>query len=296
MRVLAPAKLNLGLRIVGRRADGLHELESVFVPLDLADELEVGVDPAGSASVELEVAGAGGEVPADARNLAARAARAFLEAAGVRARVRIALRKRVPAAAGLGGGSSDAAAVLRALSARFPGTVGPAELAALALALGADVPFFLDARPALVSGVGERRAELPGRLPALAVLLGNPGTPLATASVFAAYAAAGRPHSPPGRLLDAWRAALAGGPEGLPERLDGLLANDLEPAAEALCPGLAPVRAALRAAGALAVGLSGSGATLYGIFATAARAESALPRARVPAPGWVRLARTLESG
>jgi 4-diphosphocytidyl-2-C-methyl-D-erythritol kinase len=202
----------------------------------------------------------------------------------------------VPAAAGLGGGSSDAAAVLRALSARFPGAVGPAELAALALALGADVPFFLDARPALVSGVGERRAELPGRLPALAVLLGNPGTPLATARVFAAYAATGRPHSPPGRLLDAWRSALAGGPEGLPERLDGLLANDLEPAAEALCPGLAPVRAALRAAGALAVGLSGSGATLYGVFATAAGAGSALPRARVPAPGWVRLARTLESG
>jgi 4-diphosphocytidyl-2-C-methyl-D-erythritol kinase len=298
VRVVAPAKLNLGLRIVGRRADGHHELESAFVPIDLADEVDVEAepDPAAVARVELELAGQGEGVPADAQNLAARAAQTFLEATGLRARVRIALRKRIPAAAGLGGGSSDAAGVLRALAGRFPGALGVEALAALALRLGADVPFFLDPRPALVCGIGERRSPIPGRLPSLAVLLGNPGTPLATASVFATHAAAGRAHSAPGWLEPAWRAALAGPPAGLPERLAGLLANDLEPAAEALCPALGPLRAALLAAGALAVGLSGSGATLYGLFASPEAAESARARLRLPPPAWVRLARTLESG
>ncbi len=294
MRVLAPAKLNLGLRIVGRRADGHHELESAFVPLDLADELDVRAEPGAKAEVALELAEGGDGVPADDRNLAARAARAFLEASRLRARVRIALRKRVPAAAGLGGGSSDAGAVLRALASRFPGAVGPAALAELALTLGADVPFFLDPRPALIQGIGERRAPLPGHLPALAVLLANPGEPLATAGVFAAYAA--RPHPPAaaGGLAERWRAVLAG--PGLAERLGPLLQNDLEPVAECLCPALGPIRAALRAAGALAVGLSGSGATLYGLFAEVEAASAARARMQLPARAWARVASTLESG
>jgi 4-diphosphocytidyl-2-C-methyl-D-erythritol kinase len=296
MRVLAPAKLNLGLRIVGRRADGRHELESVFVPLDLADELDIRAEPAEQAEVGLELERSADGVPADARNLAARAARGFLDASGLRARVRIALRKRVPAAAGLGGGSSDAGAVLRALAARYPDAVAPAALAALAEELGADVPFFLDPHPALVHGIGEYRAPLPGRLPALAALLANPGEPLETARVFAAHAA--RPGTPAvaGELAGRWREALAGPSQGLPERLGPLLENDLEPAAERLCPALGPVRAALRAAGALAVGLSGSGATLYGLFATPEAAEAARARARLPPRAWARVASTLESG
>ena len=171
MRVLAPAKLNLGLRIVGRRPDGTHELESVFVPIDLADELELEIEERaeGAAEVALALSGGGEGVPADAENLAVREARAFLDAAGLRARVRVALAKRIPAAAGLGGGSSDAGAVLRALAERFPGAVDSERLAAIALRLGSDVPFFLDPRPALVGGVGERRAPLPGHLPALAI-------------------------------------------------------------------------------------------------------------------------------
>ncbi len=296
MRVLAPAKLNLGLRIVGRRADGHHELESAFVPLDLADELEVAAEPGAKAEVALELAGRADGVPADGRNLAARAAHAFLEASGLRARVRIALRKRVPAAAGLGGGSSDAGAVLRALAMRFPGAVPPAALAELAVRLGADVPFFLDPRPALVRGIGEHRAPFPGGIPSLSVLLGNPGEPLATASVFAAYAGASREPSPAGRLEELWRAALAGPLDGLAERLGPLLGNDLEPAAELLCPALGPVREALRAAGARAVGLSGSGATLYGLFTSAAAADAARARTKLAAPAWLRVARTLESG
>jgi 4-diphosphocytidyl-2-C-methyl-D-erythritol kinase len=293
--LLAPAKLNLGLRVTGRRPDGLHEIESVFAPLDLADELELAVEPGGRLRVRLAVSGADA-LPADERNLAFRAAEAFLRAAGLSARVRIALAKRIPLAAGLGGGSSDAGAVLRALSERFPDAVGEEALAELALGLGADVPFFLDPRPAIVSGIGERRAPLPGPLPPLAVLLANPGVALATRDVFAATAARPRATAATGGLSELWREALAGPPEGLVARLAPLLANDLEPAAERLCPALAPLRAALRAAGAAAVGLSGSGATLYGLFATRAEAAAARSRLAASAGVWLRLARTLEAG
>jgi len=298
VRVLAPAKLNLGLRIVGRRPDGYHELESVFAPIDLADRLELEIEERvdGPTQVALALSGAEPGVPADASNLAVRAARAFLAAAGLHARVDISLAKRIPAAAGLGGGSSDAGAVLRTLAERHPAALGLGALAALALELGADVPFFLDPRPALVSGVGERRADLPGRLPALAVVLANPGEAVSTARVFAAYAAsAARPGSP-GRLARQLADALAGPPADVAARLAALVENDLEAAAQAVCPALVPVRDALRATGALAVGLSGSGGTLYGIFATPGDAESALARLRLPAPAWARLAATAESG
>jgi 4-diphosphocytidyl-2-C-methyl-D-erythritol kinase len=296
VQLLAPAKVNLGLRIVGRRSDGYHELESLFAPLDLADRLEVTLEEGAPAEVRLVLAGESGGVPTDARNLAARAAQAFLDAAGRRARVRIALEKRVPAAAGLGGGSSDAGAVLRALDRRLPGALRPEALAELALGLGADVPFFLDPRPALVSGVGERRGPLPRPLPSLALLLAIPGVPLATAAVFAAHAKSGAAPRARGGLVAALDEALAGPDGSLPERLGALLANDLEAAAELACPGIAAVRRALRECGARAVGLSGSGATLYGVFAGPAEAEAGLRRTRLPAGGWARLARTLEAG
>jgi 4-diphosphocytidyl-2-C-methyl-D-erythritol kinase len=297
VRVLAPAKLNLGLRIVGRRPDGYHELESVFVPIDLADELEIECEDRvdGPSEVSLALSGAEALVPADAANLSVRAAHAFLDASGLYARVRIALAKRIPAAAGLGGGSSDAGAVLRALAERFPGAIDVEGLAAIALRLGADVPFFLDPRPALVYGVGERRLPLPGRLPALAVVLANPGHPVATAAVFAAYASTGTRPGLAGQLAEQLAAALGGPAQGVTGRLAALVVNDLEAAAERVCPALAPVRGALRSAGALAVGLSGSGGTLYGVFATPAAAELALDRLRLAPPAWARLARSAES-
>ena len=183
MRIAAPAKVNFGLRIIGRRADGFHELESVFLPLDLADEVELETDGPAEPRVDFSLAEAAPGTPADASNLAARAAEAFLAASGLRRAVRIRLAKRIPAQAGLGGGSSDAGAVLRGLSERFPEALGGDALGALALGLGADVPFFLDPRPVLVSGVGERREPLKG-WPAWTLLLANPGTPLSTGRVF----------------------------------------------------------------------------------------------------------------
>lgn len=293
VRLRAPAKVNFGLRVVGRRANGYHEIESLFVPLDLADELDVATEPAERTSVQLRVRDAAADVPVDATNLAVRAAEAFLAAAGLCGDVHIDLVKHTPVAAGLGGGSSDAGAVLRALSARFPGSVERTELAALALGLGADVPFFLDPRPAWVRGVGEQLEPASG-LPRLALLLANPGASLSTAEVYAAYDAL-HP-SPRSAALPSELPADLSHLSGDPSQLARLLANDLEAPAVRLCPAIGRLRARLHQLGALAVGMSGSGATLFGVFASPAAAQHALETARFEPPVWAQVATALESG
>ena len=135
-RCHAPGKINLGLRVVGRRADGYHELESLFAPLDLGDEVEVEVSESAALEVEIELEGASESIPADASNLAYRAAKNFAEAAGLVCRIGLRIEKRLPVGAGLGGGSSDAGAVLRALRDFFPGALDGPRLAELALELG----------------------------------------------------------------------------------------------------------------------------------------------------------------
>jgi 4-diphosphocytidyl-2-C-methyl-D-erythritol kinase len=293
----APAKINLGLRIRGRRPDGYHELESVFLPLDLADEVRVEASPGAGVSLALEGDAAG--VPSGDTNLALRAARAFAEAGGLSEGLSLRLCKRVPVAAGLGGGSSDAGAVLRALSALRPGRVAPDRLRAIALGLGADVPFFLDPRPAWVRGIGERIEPLAG-LPPLPLLLANPGLPLATAEVYRAFDAlspALTPEDPTPRMraLQALRESGGDVRRVAREALADVVRNDLEAAATRLCPPVARLRARLGELGALAVGLSGSGPTLYGIFPDRGAADRAAGSAGLPAGAWVRVARTLAS-
>jgi 4-diphosphocytidyl-2-C-methyl-D-erythritol kinase len=289
----APAKLNLGLRITGRRADGYHTLESLFVPVEWCDRVTVEVRPGGGPSVVLELTGErGGAVPGDDRNLAARAARAYLEAAGASARVRVRLEKRLPAAAGLGGGSSDAGAVLRALDRLGGRAVPQGRLAELALGLGADVPYFLDPRPALVSGIGERIEPLAG-LPGFWCVLANPGISLATADVYAAWDRSAAALTPTeagstmrslSRLLDARDLSREPLPEslssvsGISTLLGEILVNDLEAAAGELCPGVRDWQERLRGQGALATGMSGSGATVFGVFANETRARRAEDR------------------
>jgi 4-diphosphocytidyl-2-C-methyl-D-erythritol kinase len=217
-------------------------------------------------------------VPGDGSNLAARAAAGFLAAAGLACAVEIRLTKRIPAAAGLGGGSSDAGAVLRALAAHFQDALDKPALARLALELGADVPYFLDPRPARVGGIGERIEPL-GQLAPLACLLVNPGLPLSTAAVFAGFDAR------PGPAAPAFDRELG---------LD--LANDLARPAEQLCPEIAPLRERLRQVGARAVALSGSGPTLFGLFPDAAAAARALARAGLAEPVWARVAQAAKAG
>lgn len=302
----APAKLNLGLRVLGRRPDGYHEIESLLVPLDFGDSLHL-CRRAGP-GVALRLCGEAAQgVPAGPENLAWRAAQGFIEAAGLDFGVALRLEKRIPAPGGLGGGSSDAGAVLRGLCALAPGSAGAlgagraGALRALALSLGADVPFFLDPRPALVEGIGERIQPLHG-LPALDVVIAHPRPPLATEAVYAAFDAGPPPppRPPLRRLLGVegrerpGRASLAGpdgaaGPEHWPPEL---LRNDLEAPARRLCPAVAALREALEAAGARAVGMSGSGPSVYGIFGSAAGARAAAQK--LAASGfWSRAARSL---
>jgi 4-diphosphocytidyl-2-C-methyl-D-erythritol kinase len=267
----APGKVNFGLRILGRRPDGHHLLDSLFLPIDLADQVTLALRDDGG--VSLRLSGDCGGVPGDARNLARRAAEGFLAASGRAHGVAIELEKRLPSPGGLGGGSSDAGAVLRGLAALLPGALGAERLAALALGLGADVPFFLDPRPARVGGIGDAIEPWPG-VPSFALLLAHPGLPLATAAVYAAYDA-GVDSLTPARPGPSIRPLLT------LRDLRSLVVNDLEPAATRLCPAVAELRREIEAAGALAVSLSGSGPTMFGVFPSvpaAREAERRFPR------------------
>lgn len=287
MKILAPGKINLGLQIVGLRPDGYHELDSLFLPLDLADELEVASKAAGRTTIELQVEG---QAPGDASNLAVRAAQAFVDAGEGALQISIRLCKHTPMAAGLGGGSSDAAAVLRALAQLHPDRVATSRLAELGLGLGADVPFFLDPRPTRVQGIGEQRTPAPGVTP-LSLVLANPGEAVSTVEAYRAFDTLGGPLSPGlGSLPDLSNLAARD-----PDTLASLLRNDLEPAALRLCPAIGRVRAELARAGAVAVGLSGSGATLYGLCRDPAHAEEVAGRLHMPNPGWCRVAIAAES-
>lgn len=162
MKLRAPAKVNLSLRILGKRPDGFHELETLMTPISLADEISIETGIGQGVRVHCDDA----SVPQDDSNLAAVAARQFHSHTGIRFTVKIGIRKQIPAGAGLGGGSSDAAAVLVALDSIFETHLGPAVLEQIASNIGSDVPFFIRRVPAWARGRGERiePTALPGQL------------------------------------------------------------------------------------------------------------------------------------
>lgn len=267
-RVLAaPAKVNLCLYLGKTRPDGLHELCSVFAPISLADGLMVR-DAAGD---DDEVIVPGIEQP----DLTARALAALRGAGWMRAPLRIEVDKRVPVAAGLGGGSADAAAVLRLGADDLPAE----ELAAIAAGLGADVPSQIDPRFSLVGGAGEDVTPLPEPEPFALVLIPDPAG-LATPAVFAEADRLGLPRD--AEDLRARRAAIAAafaaGGDVLAHR--DLLVNDLAEAAISLRPGIADSIGALEAAGAELARVTGSGPTALGFFATMEDAERAAAEIR----------------
>ena len=300
----APAKVNLGLRVVGRREDGYHLIESLFVPITLCDDVRVECVPAGRTTVELSVQidpsapdSLARSVPSGPENLVHQAARVFLEAAEATASVRILLRKRIPSGAGLGGGSSDAASVFRALTQLIPNRVAPETLAQRALALGADIPFFLDPQPALVRGIGEKIEPIQG-VPLLSLILGHPGEALATPEVFRVWDALpdALTPSPAGSTLRALSGRLTGASATaaeLAEVLGDLLENDLEKAAVRLCPPVRRLQERLSRAGALATGMSGSGATVFGVFADGKAAAQGFEQLAPGAREWWHLAQTV---
>jgi 4-diphosphocytidyl-2-C-methyl-D-erythritol kinase len=269
----AHAKVNVFLHVLERRADGYHALDSLVVFAAAADTLTA--EPATSLSLAVE--GPFAAALAGVENLVLRAARALAAAASVTAGARLTLVKALPVAAGIGGGSADAAAALRALDRLWGLRLGPDRLAAIAAGLGADIPVCVRARPARMGGIGERLAPAPA-LPRFGLLLANPGVALATASVFAARRGG---FDAPAALPAAWPDAAA------MARDLARLRNALEPAAVALCPPIAAVLAALRRLPAARLArLSGSGATCFALFDdddTAARAAALL---RAAQPSW----------
>ncbi|HST55113.1 MAG TPA: 4-(cytidine 5'-diphospho)-2-C-methyl-D-erythritol kinase [Solirubrobacteraceae bacterium] len=278
LRALAPAKINLGLHVGPTRGDGRHELVTVMQSISLADELTLAVAPAGAEHDELVCAGVSG---APRENLAARALAAFRDATGwARGPLRLTIEKRIPVAAGLGGGSADAAAALR-LAACASGLGDHELLLELGAALGADVPAQIAPGRWLAGGAGERLEALPHPREELGVLVLPVAAALSTAAVYREFDARGA--AQPLALLqerhDALRAELS---EGAALPLAQLLHNDLEAAARALCPAIDEVLAQAREAGAEAALVSGSGPTVVGLFKEkdgAARA-CALTRAR----------------
>lgn len=270
IRIQAPAKVNLGLRVLAREESGYHSLETVFCAVSLCDE--IGVDRA-DAGVRLEV---DGEPPtADGEeNIVVRAARRFMAGAELRGGVRIRLRKRIPVAAGLGGGSADAAATLLALDALAGGDVPGRELLRWGAELGSDVPFFLCGSPlALAWGRGERLLTLPP-LPSRPVLIANPGVAAPTGEAFRRLAelrgAAHRPQP----------AAISAGDLQSWDAISELAVNDFERPATERIPVIGRGLRLLRDAGAHIAILSGSGASIFGIFADAAARDAAEPALR----------------
>jgi len=267
----APAKINLTLHVTGQRADGYHLLDSLVAFADVGDVVRV--VPALDWSLSVTGPMAGG-VPTDDSNLVLRAAR--LTGGGPCA---ISLVKHLPTASGIGGGSADAAACLRALN-RLDGRAMPPDVTSL----GADVPVCLRANPCRMSGIGERLSDVPP-LPPFFALLVNPGGAVSTPAVFRALRRRDNPAMP--AALPAW--------PDLPALARWLASqrNDLEPAACRLAPEIAQVLLFLHAApGCLLARMSGSGATCFGLFASEAAAQSAAHPLAAQLPGaWIAPAR-----
>jgi 4-diphosphocytidyl-2-C-methyl-D-erythritol kinase len=279
---LAPAKVNLVLRVGPRRPDGYHDIASLLVPLDLGDLVEVRVGRR-AGEVTCRVPGHPGlDGPS---NLAARAAEAFRARFGLDRAVAIRIEKRTPITAGLGGGSSDAAAVLRCLARAHP-VRDPAALAEVGLAIGSDVPFFLGPGAAWAGGRGERL--VPARVAPQHLVLLYPRDPALAIRAGQAYAwldeaRAGRPVPPLPRRGAPFRPTQTG--------------NDLEAPCMARHPALGALRGLLIGGGASAALMSGSGPTVFGLFAGRAEARRAAKAVQAAVEGReiaVLVARTLQ--
>jgi 4-diphosphocytidyl-2-C-methyl-D-erythritol kinase len=268
MILRARAKINLTLEVLGRRADGYHEIRSVMRALALHDTLHIEPAPAVKVQCDLqELEGPG--------NLAFRAAQVLREATGYRGGARIAIAKSIPVAAGLGGGSSDAAAALDGLNRLWGTGLSRDDLAALAARLGSDVAFFLFGGTALASGRGERIRPLPVQADC-PVLLVRPPLAVSTAAVYTAVG----PHDYTDGSASERFAAL---PPGAPPR-DWPLVNGLQAITCRLYPEVAEVLAAIDSWGALRSLMCGSGAACFGLFESEREAQCAATKAR--AHGW----------
>jgi len=261
--VKAPAKVNNVLRVLSRRADGFHDLQMVMVPLTLCDEITLTTIDSG---IELSVDGQANEGMAGPRNLAWRAADAIMTASGNRSGVRIALRKRIPVAAGLGGGSSDAAAVMRGLNELWELGYSSESLAGIGKGLGADVPFFCFDRPAFVEGIGDRVSTYDD-FPKLSYILINPGFEVSTPWVYKQWDLRLTEDVPDATVRPLFQV--------FSDVIESLH-NDLERVTIPAHPEIEKMKGALMESGAAGALMSGSGPTVFGVFPDEAGRDAAL--------------------
>lgn len=273
---LAPAKLNLQLRIVGRRSDGYHLVDSSMVPISLYDRLSLAFVPGSRTEIRCHAMQDG--IPRDVENLAGKAARLFLARAGLTGNVSITIDKDIPMGAGLGGGSSNAAAVLRMLSDGLAIRVTRSTLAEWSLELGADVPFFVYGCPARVGGIGEHiRSQAPPL--SAPIVVAFPGTALSTADVYRAY---------DDSLTTSVDLSSGSVPAGDHSPLSGILVNDLEAAAIRIYPPLRLLKKRMLELGARGALMTGSGSAVFGVWKDDLAAQTAAATLRNIDGMWAR--------
>lgn len=268
MKILAPAKVNLFLRVVGVRGDGYHFVDSLMVPVDLYDEVQI-TRPrlrGGNLTVTCDHP----QVPQGRRNIAYRAASLLLREKRLHGPVRIHIRKRIPVGAGLGGGSSDAAATLLGLNRLFHLGCDRGHLLSLAARLGADVPFFIFGRPARARGIGEELGPI-ASFPRLWIVILYPGFRISTRWAYQKF---------PMKLTKPIENTSIKRFLKDPKTLARLLANDLERVALRRYPRIALLKERLIQEGAVGTLMSGSGSSVFGIFATERRARKGFDRLR----------------
>ena len=279
LSVTVPAKINLWLEVLRKRPDGYHDISSLMLPVAIYDQIELE-----SADAELRVECDHPQVPTDETNLAWRAAQVYLAKSGQRGGLRIRLRKNIPVGAGLGGGSADAAAVLLAMNRMCGQRFSLEQLCAMASQLGADVPFFIQQVPALATGIGEHLESITG-VPEYPLVLVKPPLSVSTGGVYQ------RLKLTRGGSRIRIAAFLA-----CPWRPQDFMENDLESVTVNDYPLLSQIKQWMIAQGALGALMSGSGPTVFGIFAGMGDAERVGERAKREWDGcWVMTTRTLQS-
>ena len=270
MKILAPAKVNLCLRILHKRNDGYHEICTLMQSIGVFDEIDIELTEQG-----IELIPEGAEVPPGLDNLAGKAAQIFLQVAGLNKGVRIRLRKKIPVAAGLGGGSSDAASVLMGLNEILKVRWSKEYLQALGMKLGADVPFFIGQKSALAKGIGEKL--IPVILPKnIWYLVLVPPWPISTSWAYAAYDDLAENNPPKREIATAYSRI---------EDILPIMHNDLEKVAFQKYPKLAIMKEKLSMAGARGALMSGSGPAIYGLCSSRKETEKIAQKIEPPS-GW----------
>jgi 4-diphosphocytidyl-2-C-methyl-D-erythritol kinase len=262
LKIEAPAKLNVRLKVTGLRTDGYHELVSIMVPVSLFDSLEVTV----AAHGRIHLTSNGFSVPEDENNLVIRAAASFMARADIKKGLDLRLTKRIPVAAGMGGGSSDAAATLLALNAVWAGALSHRTLHDLGSQIGADVPFFLYGKPALVQGIGDILEPI-GEWPEWCYVIVSPPVEISTSWVYGSFQLKKLTRDE----SDFIKLILGRDTVNISE----ILENDLETVTSASFPIIDTIKKALIEAGAEGALMTGSGPCVFGVFRSLKQAESA---------------------